>query len=300
MMRFRRQVTVSCAAAAAAAALWAVAGCDRGQPMPGAGAPRRVRQIGSTTVLPLAEEWRKGFNKAEPDIDISVSGGGSGTGIKALIAGTAEIANASREIEPKEVEQARAGGVEPVEHTVAYDGIAVIVHPSNPLEELSVQQISNIFSGRATDWRQVGGRGGEIQVISRDSASGTYEAFKELVVTMQGRERERDYAPAALKQTSNQAVLALCARTKTAIGYVGLGYLDDSVRALEVIPIDGEQAVAATVGEVTAGRYPVARALYCYTNGEPSGVLKQYLDWVKGPEGQAIVEELGFVPVRQK
>jgi len=300
MTRLRRQVTVSCAAAAAAAALWAVAGCGREQPAPGGGAPRRIRQIGSTTVLPLAEEWRKGFNKAEPDIDISVSGGGSGTGIKALIAGTAEIANASREIEPKEVEQARAGGVEPVEHTVAYDGIAVIVHPSNPLEELSVQQISNIFSGRATDWRQVGGRGGEIQVISRDSASGTYEAFKELVVTMQGRERERDYAPAALKQTSNQAVLALVARTKTAIGYVGLGYLDESVRALGVIPIDGEQAVAATVGEVAAGRYPVARALYCYTNGEPSGVLKQYLDWVKGPEGQAIVEELGFVPVRQK
>jgi phosphate transport system substrate-binding protein len=258
-----------------------------------------IRQIGSTTILPLAEEWQKQFNKVHPDVDISVSGGGSGTGIKALMSGTVEIANSSREIKQEEVEQAKQAGVSPVEHVVAYDGIAVIVHPSNPTKEISVEQISDIYTGKVTDWKAVaGGAKGDIQVVSRDSASGTYEAFKELVVTLDGKDKSRDYAPAALKQASNQAVLALVAQTRTAIGYVGLGYLDESVKALAVIPIGGGKAVAPTVESVMAGEYPVSRALYCYTNGEPTGALKDYLDWVKGREGQAIVEQVGFVPVK--
>ncbi|GAG36585.1 unnamed protein product, partial [marine sediment metagenome] len=212
-----------------------------------------VAQIGSTTMLPLAEGWQKAFNRKHPDVDISVSGGGSGTGIRALIAGTAEIANSSRDIKEKEIVQAREAGVTPVEHVVAYDGIAVIVHPSNRLDEISVEQLSDIFSGRVTSWAGLGATGmGNTQVVSRDSASGTYEAFKELVVTMGGRDNTRDYAAAVLKQASNQAVLALVARTKNGIGYVGLGYLDESVKVLPVIPLsmhrplDGGEAVAPT------------------------------------------------------
>ncbi len=257
-----------------------------------------VRQVGSTTALPLAEKWRAEFNKARPEVEVAVSGGGSGTGIKALIAGTAEIANSSREIKEKEIEQARAAGVEPVEHVVAHDGIAVIVHPSNPLTELTVEQVSSIYAGLSTDWRQVGAAGmGEIQVVSRDSASGTYEAFKELVVTLDGTDKGREYAAAALKQGSNQAILALVSRTRSAIGYVGLGYLDESVRALRLKPLAGEEAVAPTVENVVSGEYPVSRPLYCYTNGEPTRAVGEYLDWIKGSKGQAIVEELGFVPV---
>ncbi len=270
-----------------------------------------VAHIGSTTMLPLAEAWQKSFNRKHPEsmhrpeVDISVSGGGSGTGIRALIAGTADIANSSRDIKEKEIAQAREAGVTPVEHVVAYDGIAVISHPSNPLDEISVDQLSDIFSGRVTTWAELGATGmGDTQVVSRDSASGTYEAFKELVVTMGGRDNTRDYAAAVLKQPSNQAVLALVARTKSAIGYVGLGYLDESVKVLPVIPLsmhgplDGGEAVAPTVENVASGDYSVSRALYCYTNGEPRGATKAYLDWIEGPEGQAIVEELGFVPVK--
>ncbi len=258
-----------------------------------------VAQIGSTTMLPLAGRWQKAFNRKQPEVDISVSGGGSGTGIRALIAGTAEIANSSRDIKQKEIAQAREAGVTLVEHVVAYDGIAVIVHPSNPLHEISVEQLSDIFSGRVTSWADLGAtRMGDTQVISRDSASGTYEAFKELVVTMGGQDKTRDYAAAVLKQASNQAVLALVARTKSGIGYVGLGYLDESVKVLPVIPLDGGEAVAPTVENVASGDYSVSRALYCYTNGEPRGATKAYLDWIEGPEGQAIVEELGFVPVK--
>jgi phosphate transport system substrate-binding protein len=265
------------------------------------GAPARtISNIGSTTVLPLADEWRAAFNKVHPGIEIAVSGGGSGTGIKALISGSADIANSSREIKDKEVEQARAAGVDPVEHVVAYDGIAVIVHPSNPLDTVSVEDLSAVFSGHITDWGAIGAPGmNRIQVMSRDSASGTYEAFKELVIALRGKDKSRDYAASALKQTSNQGVLALVAQTKAAIGYVGLGYLDDTVKVLSVTPLGGGESATATVGNIMDGSYAISRALYCYTNGEPSGVVKEYLDWIKGPEGQAIVEELGFVPLKE-
>jgi phosphate transport system substrate-binding protein len=282
----------------AALALAALAGCARRDRSQSPGSGRTITQIGSTTVLPLAERWRAEFNRARPEVDIAVSGGGSGTGIKALINGTADIANSSREITDKEVEQARAAGVHPTEHVVAYDGIAVIVHPDNPVEEFTLQELSDIFSGEVQQWRVVGVRGmGEIQAVSRDSASGTYEAFKELVVTLGGEAKDRDYGAAVLKQGSNQAVLALVAQTRTAIGYVGLGYLDESVRAVPVALASGAEPVAATSPNVTNGSYPISRALYCYTDGEPTGVLREYLEWVESLEGQSIVKELGFVPV---
>ena len=145
-----------------------------------------IRQIGSTTLLALAEKWREGFNQEHPDTEIAVSGGGSGTGIKALISGTAEIANASRPIKDKELKQAQEAGVSPLEHVIAYDGIAVIVHPSNQVDELSVEQLSKIFSGQIGNWSELGGPDKDIVLINRDSLSGTYEAFKELVVQMNG------------------------------------------------------------------------------------------------------------------
>lgn len=279
-------------------------GCGRGPTAQSGAQPTEQRpggpitMIGSTTVLPVADRWRAEYNQEHPEVKIAVSGGGSGTGIKALIGGSTDIAMASRDMRPKEIEQARRAGVEPEEHVVAYDGIAVIAHPSNPVEQLSLQQLSDIFSGAVTEWRSVGvAELGRMQVVSRDSASGTYEAFKELVVTLGGKLEGRDYAAAALKQSSNQAVLALVSRTETGIGYVGMGYLDDSVKAVAVAVEEQGEAVMPTVENVTAERYPIARALYCYTNGQPSGALGDFLAWVKGLEGQEIVEEMGFVPI---
>ena len=287
---------VGCALLAA----FSMAGCGRGPAGGGrSGGREMIQMIGSTTVLPLAEKWREGYNRERPEVQIAVSGGGSGTGIRALISGTAGIANSSRDISAEEVEQAKAAGVDPVEHVVAHDGIAVIVHPSNPIEAISLEQLSEVFSGQVADWSALGVGGlGSIEVVSRDSASGTYEAFKELVITMGGEEEGRDYAASALKQTSNQGILSLVAQTKSAIGYVGLGYLGESVKAVPVVAASGGAPVAPTAKSVTDGTYPIARALYCYTNGEPTGELKGYMDWIKGPEGQRIVEELGFVPVK--
>jgi phosphate transport system substrate-binding protein len=195
------------------------------------------------------------------------------------------------------MEEAEAAGVHPVEHVVAYDGIAVIVNPANPLDEISVGMLSDVYVGRIRDWGEAGAPGlGEIQVISRDSASGTYEVFRDTVVTLGGTDRSRDYAPEALRKASNQIIVTLVSQSRGAIGYVGLGYLNADVKPLSIVPLAGGDAVAPAVGSVRDGSYPVARSLYCYTNGEPTGAVKQYLDWVMGPEGQAIVEQLGFVP----
>ena len=286
--------------AAAAAILLVTAGCSRPAPRgpqgPGTG-EQTIRQIGSTTMLPLAEKWRSAFNAKHPGVSIAVSGGGSGTGIRALISKTAEIADSSRDIEPEEVQQAKAAGVTPVSSVVALDGVAVIVNPGNPLKEISMKALSDIYTGRTGDWGAAGAPGlGAIQLVSRDSASGTYEVFKEKAVTLDGTDKSRDYAPQALKQTSNEAVLALVGQTRNAIGYVGLGYVNKSVKVLAIVPMKGGSAVTPDEATVRGETYPIARKLYCVTNGEPMGVVKQYMDWIEGPEGQGIVEQVGFVP----
>lgn len=262
------------------------------------GAQETIRQLGSTTVLPIAEKWREAFNKLHPEIDIAVSGGGSGTGIKGLISKSCEIANASREIKDKEIEEAKAAGVNPVEHLVAYDGIVVIVHKENPLTKISVEQLSDIYTGKITKWDAVGAKGlGDIQVVNRESSSGTYDSFKEMVVQLHGKEKDRDFMAGTLNQTSTESVLSLVSETKGAIGYIGLGYVDDRVKVLDVIPIGGKEPVKASAETVLNGKYPISRKLYCYTNGEPTGNLKTYMDWIKGPEGQAIVSEVGYIPL---
>ncbi len=271
---------------------------DPAPPTEPTGEAQKIVQIGSTTVLPIAEKWRVAFNELHPNVDIAVSGGGSGAGVEALLSGTCDIANASRPMKDKEHTSAEEAGIKPVEHTIAYDGIAVIVHPDNPLTSIEFQQLSDLFVGDITDWGAVGASGlGAVQLVSRDSASGTYEAFKEIVVTLKKKDKERDYAAAAMKESSNQAVLKLVSQTKTGIGYVGLGYVDDSVRTLAVTPLDGGDAVEPTVANVKSGAYPISRSLFMYTNGEPSGAVKDYFDWGMGSEGQAIVGDLGFVPV---
>jgi len=251
--------------------------------------------------LPLAEKWRPAFDAKHPGVEMEVAGGGSGTGIRALIDGSASIAMSSREISREEQQEAQARGVYPKPHIVAYDGIAVIVNPANQIKALSIEQISDIYTGKITNWGAVGSpQTGKIVVVSRDSASGTYEAFKDLVVTLHGRDKSRDYAASALKQASNQAVLTTVAATTGAIGYVGLGYLNQSVRAVDVIPLSGGAPVPATPETVSSGAYPISRPLYLYTNGEPQGVIREFIDWVLGPEGQRIVEDTGFVPVQHK
>lgn len=249
-------------------------------------AGKSINVVGSTTVLPIAQACAERFMDLNPGVNVSVKGGGSGVGIAALIDGNCDIANSSRAMKSEEVKKAKDKGVNPVEHIIAKDAIAIVVHPSNPVSALTVEQVRDIYSGKISNWKELGGKDRKIVVVSRDSASGTYEAFHELV--LRGEKLRSD----ALLLASNQAVAQTVAQTEDAIGYVGLGYLSPRVKVLK---IDGVLPSKETVMD---GSYKISRPLFMYTNGEPTGVVKDFIDFVLSPEGQRIVEEQGFVAVK--
>ncbi|MGC9337706.1 MAG: phosphate ABC transporter substrate-binding protein [Candidatus Cloacimonadia bacterium] len=241
---------------------------------------------GSTTVLPIAQKAAEDFMKMNPNANISVRGGGSGVGIAALIDGTTDIANASRPMKAKEIETAKEKGITPNEIVVSKDGIAVIVNPENPITGITLQQLKAIYTGKISDWRELGGEPGKIVVVSRDVASGTFEVFNEKV--LEGEKVRND----ALMLASNKAVATTVAQTPGAIGYVGMGYLSSDVKAP---PVDG---IYPTKANVVSGDYSLTRSLFMYTNGEPQGLAKEFIDFILSPAGQKIVEEQGFVSIK--
>lgn len=240
---------------------------------------------GSTTVLPIAQAALEAFMKKNPGVNISLSGGGSGEGIKALIDKTTDIATSSREIKDKEVELAKSKGVNPVAHTVAIDAIVPIVHPKNKVNDLSIDQLSQIYQGKITNWKEVGGDDIPIVVVSRDSSSGTFESWGHLVLN------NAKVTPKAQMQASNGAVVQAVSKNRYAIGYIGLGYINKSVKPLTV------SGVKASAETAIKKEYPIARPLYMYTNGQPVGVVDQFIKFVLSPEGQKLVKKEGFVPV---
>jgi len=241
---------------------------------------------GSTTVLPIAQKAAEEYMDMHPDMNISIRGGGSSVGIAALIDGTVDIANASRAMKTKELKAAREKGINAYANVVAKDGIAVIVNPSNGLSEISVEQIAAIYTGEISNWKQLGQTPGTIVIISRDNSSGTYEVFNKLALG--GGKVRAD----AVTLASNNAVAQTVSQTTGAIGYIGLGYLSDKVKALKV------GGVMPSNATVNSGTYKLARPLYMYTNGAPKGMAKQFIDFILSSEGQKLVEDLGFVPLR--
>lgn len=246
----------------------------------------------------LALAWAERYMTEHPDVRISVTGGGSGTGIAALINGTVDIANASRAIKPEEIAAAQANGITPVEHVVARDAIAIIVHPSNPVSQLTIQQISDIYSGKITNWKEVGGEDRPIVLLSRETNSGTHVFFLEEVLR-QGRKDDKTlFSPDTLMMPSSEGITAEVRDNPNAIGYDGLGYVTPEVKTIAVARSPEGPYVLPSAETVHSGQYPIARDLYVYTRGEPRGAIKAYLDWILGEEAQAIVRELGFVPLR--
>ena len=257
-----------------------------------------IQNKGSDTLVNVALAWAEAYQQVAPEVQVAVTGGGSGTGIASLINGTVDMANASRQIKEEERTQAEANGIEPVEHVVAGDAIAIVVHPSNPVQGLTIAQLSAIFSGKITNWRDVGGEDRPIVLLSRESNSGTHVFFLEQVVR-QGDEDDRTlFSPDTLLMPSSEGISAEVRDNPNAIGYDGLGYVTDDQKVLGVAPADDEPYVMPTVETVKDGSYPIARGLYIYTAGEPQGAVAEYLNWILGPEGQAIVLELGFVPLQ--
>ncbi|WP_319506421.1 PstS family phosphate ABC transporter substrate-binding protein [uncultured Methanolobus sp.] len=245
---------------------------------------------GSDTVLPLSQRESEEFMLANPEQSITVIGGGSGVGIAALIDGEVEIAMASRTIKDSEIENAEDNGINPVEHVIAWDGIAVVVNPENPVTEITFEDLKGIYDGSISNWADVGGDDLEITVITRDSSSGTYGYFQEEVLL------DEEYRQDALVQPATGAIVQEIAQNTGAIGYIGYAYLDDSTTALS-LDADGEGFVEATPENIISGDYPLARPLYYYTNGEPAGLAKQYIDYVMSSTGQDIVSEVGYFPV---
>ena len=252
---------------------------------------------GSDTIVNLALAWAEAYHEVRPDINISVTGGGSGTGIAAMINNTVDIANASRRMKNKEIANAEENGITPVEFVIASDGIAVIVNPNNPVDRLTLQQVSDIFSGNINNWTEVGGENRPIVRLSREVNSGTHVYFLEAVVRMGDKKDDTLFSTSTLLLPSSEGITAEIAQNRNAIGYDGLGYVTDAVKTIALAPDDTRPYVSPTVETVMDSSYPVSRSLYMYTPGEPRGETKDYLDWIFGPDAQAIVKDLGFVPL---
>ena len=241
---------------------------------------------GSTTVLPIAQKVSEAYMQQNPDVKISISGGGSGNGIKALIDGSTDIADSSRFIKPKEVTLAVEKGRYPVPFAVAYDCIIPIVHPTNSIVNLTLDQLKDIYRGKMKNWKEIGGPDRPIVVISRDTSSGTYEVWHKKVM-----KKERVF-PGALLQASNGSIVQAVSKNKNAIGYIGLGYLDKAVKPLMVNRVKGSAETTLN------GSYPISRPLYMFTAGWPQGEVLRFINFIVHPEkGQKYVREIGFVPL---
>ena len=250
----------------------------------------------------LAQAWAEEYKKAAPGVDVEVSGGGSGVGIAALIKGTVDIANSSRNLKPEEAEQAKKNtGKEPKEIIVGHDALAVYVHKDNPLEEITDEQLAQIYAegGTITKWSQLGvqipGGNDEIIRVSRQSSSGTYEFFREHVLS------KKDFKLGSRDMNGSKEVVELCSSTTGAIGYSGMGYNEPGkVKMLKVAVKAGEPSYSPTVENVLNKHYPIARSLLIYTLGEPEGEIKKYIEWILSDAGQKVVGETGYVPLPKK
>jgi len=262
-------------------------------------AARNSLQIkGSDTMVNLGQAWAEAFMKKNPRAMVAVTGGGSGTGIAALINDTCDIAESSRTMKPQEIGMARAKGITPKEHTVALDGIAVVVNPQNPVSRLSFEELRGIFMGSITDWKQVGGKPAKIVVLSREVNSGTHIYFKERILRRGKEKGPEEFAPSALLMPSSQAIAEEVAKNMNAIGYYGMGYISPQQKVIAVSKEEQGRYVKPSVENVRKGRYPISRPLFWYTKGEPKGLVKEMLDFALSKEGQEIVLQMDFVPVK--
>ena len=292
-------LTALFATAAMAGVAFSVASCSKTD---AAGKRILLQNKGSDTMLEVAQRWAEDFRKVRPDVGVSVTGGGSSVGVAGIIDGTVDIANSSRKLSAKEIAEAKQHNHEPVEHHVGYDGIAIFVHKDNPLAEITLEQIKQIYidKGSITKWSQLGatmpeGRD-EIVRISRQANSGTYEYFKEAVLGS----KQADFRLGSLDMNGSKDVVDNVAKTVSAIGYSGLSYGKGS--ATKMLPVrvkDGQPAVSPSVDTVLDKSYPISRPLFMYTVGEAKGATKDYLDWILSDAGQRVLLDLGYPPLRK-
>jgi phosphate transport system substrate-binding protein len=268
---------------------------------PQTGTAAVIRVKGSDTMIQLATAWAEAYHKVKPSVQVDPNGGGTGTGFAALQNNTCDICDASREIKKDEAEKTKSvTGKEAKEFVVAYDALAVYTNPRNPIKEISVPELREIWAeaGTITSWDQVNPKGkGKIVLFGRQNNSGTYDYFREHICgKLDGKQRE--FRPGISEMNGSSEVVENVAKTPLGMGYSGMGYKIDKVNWLKVSPKKGEPGVEPGIEVARNGKYPIARKLYLYTAGEPTGDLKEYIEWILSPAGQKIVEQEGFVPLK--
>lgn len=268
------------------------------EPSPKSQPEQTIQNKGSDTIVNLALAWAERYQTIHPEVRLSVTGGGSGTGIAALINATVDIANASRQIKPEEVTEAQSKGIDPVEHIIARDAIAVIVNPQNPVQQLTLQQIADIYSGKYDNWQQVGGEDRPIVRLSRETNSGTHVYFLETVLRLGEKDNKTLFSTDTLLLASSEGIINEVRQNPNAIGYDGLGYVPKDLNMIAIARLAGEEYILPSIATVNDNSYPIARDLYMYTAGQPEGVVAAYLEWILSEEAQTIVAKLGFVPVK--
>lgn len=275
-------------------------------PAPQPGAPTAkpaiyIQNKGSDTIVNLALAWAERYQNEHTEVSLSVSGGGSGTGITSLISGTVDIANASRAMTKGEIADAQKNGIEPKEYVIARDAIAVIVNPHNPVSELTLQQISAIYRGDIVNWKEVGGEDRQIVRLSRETNSGTHVYFLESVIRLgNSKDKTSLFSMDTLLLPSSEGIISEVRDNPNAIGYDGLGYVVPEVKKVAVAKQSGKPYVLPSAETVNSGTYPISRDLYMYANQKTSQAVTDYLAWVVSPEAQTIVTQLGFVAIIQK
>ena len=297
-------------AALLAAACLIYTGCkksDAGSAGSSSGSQSRtaIQNVGSDTMVNLAIAWADAYTQVDPTVSVEVNGGGSGQGVAALINDACQIANCSRQFEEKEIAdfKAKHPGKEPKEFLVGYDALSVFVHKDNPISEISIEELQQMYAndGKTSKWSQLGvqnipgAKGDDIILVSRQNNSGTYHYFREAIV---GKKNEMRLG--TVDMNGSKDVVELIAKTPNAIGYSGMGYATPQVKQLRVSKKKGEKAVAASIATTLDKTYPIARPMFMYTAGEPAPHIKKYLDWVVSDAGQKIVEETGYVPLPKK
>lgn len=276
-----------------------VAGCN-GSNSTGNGLSGFIDITGSNTVTPISTLYAEEFMSANPQVNVAVSGPGSGAGIAALINGTTDICQSSRPVKQSEIDLASANGIDVVETRIATDAIAVVVNPSNPVNQLTIEQLSGIYTGAIINWKEVGGSDAPIITLARDTNSGTHVYFKEAIVQMDGlpgKDTSLEYGGSVQLLPSTSTGVTQVSQNQNAIFYIGLGYLDDTVKALGIKKTSDASPILPSLQTVLDDTYPVSRGLFYYTDGEPEGLIKAFIDFALSDKGQEMVESAGFVPV---
>ncbi len=270
-----------------------LAGCGRG----GDRSATTLQIKGSDTMVNLTQAWAEEYMKLHPGASIAVTGGGSGTGITSMLNNTCDLAQVSREMKEGEITMARKKGFEPKKIVVALDGLAVIVHPSNPVSQVTIDQLADIYIGRTTNWKQLGGADAKIVLLSREVNSGTHVYFKEHVLRHGNPGGKEEFTPDALLLPSSQAISDEASQNPNAIGYFGLGYVTKTVKVLKIAMNRESPFVLPTMATTQDNTYPISRPLMFYSKGDPAGLVKEFLGFVLSADGQRVVEKLDFVPI---